>query len=63
VRRWFAMRLQSAGARIAVRTIVLDRGAIAALAELMGISDSECRRVVTAASGTAQQPGLGRTAS
>jgi transcriptional regulator with XRE-family HTH domain len=63
VRRWFAMRLQSTGARIAVRTIVLDGGAIAALAELMGVSDSECRRIVTTASGDAQHPGLGRTAS
>lgn len=64
VRRWFAMRLQSAGgARIAVRTIVLDRGAIAALAELMGESEPECRHVLAVAGGAAQAIDTTRTAS
>jgi transcriptional regulator with XRE-family HTH domain len=64
VRRWFGMRLQSAGgARIAVRTIVLDRGAIAALAELMGESEPECRRVLAAAGDAAQPVDTTRTAS
>ncbi len=63
VRRWFAMRLQSAGARIAVRTIVLDAGAIAALAELMGVSDHECRHVLEAASDGVEHANSTRTAS
>lgn len=50
VRRWFAMRLQAGGARLAVRTVVLDRVALAALAQLMGATDAECRRVLSAVS-------------
>ncbi|MEO7126357.1 MAG: helix-turn-helix transcriptional regulator [Nakamurella sp.] len=55
VRRWFAMRLRASGARIAVRTIVLDGGAIAALAELMDVSHAECRDILAAASAPAVQ--------
>lgn len=55
VRRWFAMRLQASGARIAVRTIVLDSGAISALAELMGVSQLECRNILAEAGGTANR--------
>lgn len=49
VRRWFAMRLQAGGARLAVRTLTLDPGALAALAELMGMPTAECRRILAAA--------------
>jgi transcriptional regulator with XRE-family HTH domain len=64
VRRWFAMRLQSAaGARIAVRTIVLDRGAIAALAELMGVSDTECRHALAVAAEAVPPVDTAKTAS
>ncbi|MBN9609583.1 MAG: helix-turn-helix domain-containing protein [Actinobacteria bacterium] len=49
VRRWFGMRLQAGGARLAVRTITLDFGALAALAELMGVSAVECRRILAQA--------------
>ncbi len=46
VRRWFALRLQRGGARIPVRTVTLDHGAISALAPLMGVSAVECRRLL-----------------
>lgn len=48
VRRWFAMRLQAGGARLAVRTVVLDHVALAALAQLMGATEAECRRILSA---------------
>ena len=46
VRRWFALRLQRGGARLSVRTVTLDHGAVSALAALMGISPAECRRLL-----------------
>lgn len=64
VRRWFGMRWQSAGAaRLAVRTIVLDRGAIAALSDLMGVSDAECRAVLALVGESRQELAEARTAS
>lgn len=64
VRRWFGMRLQStAGKRIAVRTIVLDCGAIAALAELMDVSDAECRLMLALVGGARPSVVHARTAS
>lgn len=56
VRRWFAMRLQASGARIAVRTVVLDPGAVSALAQLMGVSLEECRHILEAESVPANDP-------
>lgn len=52
VRRWFEMRLQSSGARLAVHTVVLDAGAVAALAELMGVDVAQCRAALAAAGST-----------
>lgn len=49
VRRWFALRLQAASGRIPIRTVTLDHGAMSALAELMGVTVAECRRLVLAA--------------
>jgi transcriptional regulator with XRE-family HTH domain len=64
VRRWFGMRLQSAsGTRIAVNAIVLDSGAIAALAELMDVSDAECRLMLTLVGHTREQFARTATAS
>lgn len=56
VRRWFAMRLHAGGARLAVRTVVLDHVALGALAQLMGTSEAECRRVLATVS-IGRQPG------
>lgn len=46
VRRWFALRLQSGGGRLPVRTVTLDHGALSALSALMGVSAGECRRLL-----------------
>lgn len=56
IRRWFAMRLQASGSRIPVRTIVLDGGAVAALAELAGVSVAECRQILAEAGAPDAQP-------
>lgn len=55
VRRWFEMRLQNGTAKLAVRSITLDHGALAALAELMGVSAAECRRILVAATAAHNQ--------
>jgi transcriptional regulator with XRE-family HTH domain len=49
VRRWFAMRLRAGGSRVPARTITLDFGAVAALAELMGVSPADSRRILAEA--------------
>jgi transcriptional regulator with XRE-family HTH domain len=48
VRRWFAVRLRRDGTRLAVHTVTLDHGALVALADLMGVSPDECRRLLAA---------------
>jgi transcriptional regulator with XRE-family HTH domain len=48
VRRWFAVRLRRDGTRFAVHTVTLDHGALVALADLMGVSPDECRRLLAA---------------
>jgi len=48
VRRWFAVRLRRDGTRLAVHTVTLDHGALVALADLMGVSPDECRRLLDA---------------
>jgi transcriptional regulator with XRE-family HTH domain len=64
VRRWFGMRLQSAvGSRIPVNTLVLDSGAIGALAALMGVSDAECRVMLHLAGDSHARFDRARTAS
>lgn len=58
VRRWFALRLQSGSARLPVRTVTLDHGALSALSALMGVSAAECRRLLESAT---QPPAGGGT--
>jgi transcriptional regulator with XRE-family HTH domain len=56
VRRWFELRLQSGGGRLPVRTVTLDHGALSALSALMGVSATECRRLLE---GVARSSGSG----
>lgn len=54
VRRWFAMRMQTATGRLAISTLTLDHGALSALAALMNVTVTECRQLLadTSAAGT-----------
>lgn len=55
VRRWFALRLQRHGARLAVQSVTLDQSALGALAELMGVSAAECRGLLEDVAAGARQ--------
>lgn len=46
VRRWFAIRLRAEPTKTPLRAVTLDAGAIAALAQVMGVSVAECRKLL-----------------